>query len=128
MDSVPLDPGDLLDEEERAALHRTLRESDLDVAEGPLSDANEVYERISGRGETAGVRFCAGSAATSKAWSPEPGAWFLVRRRRRPSKDGRRPRRSPLVFGGLFLSVLQLLVLVLGGVAKLRGAGLAGSL
>lgn len=39
---LPLDPGDWLDAEDRAALHKALRNSDADVAAGRLVDAEEV--------------------------------------------------------------------------------------
>jgi hypothetical protein len=34
---LPLDPGDWLDDTERAALHQALRESDVDVAQNRLT-------------------------------------------------------------------------------------------
>ncbi len=39
---LPLDPGDWLDESERAALHEALRKSDADIAAGRLVDAEEI--------------------------------------------------------------------------------------
>jgi hypothetical protein len=37
---LPLDPGDWLDEESRAALHKALRDSEEDVQAGRLVDAD----------------------------------------------------------------------------------------
>jgi hypothetical protein len=46
---LPLDPGDWLDEADRAALHEALRESDTDVAAGNLIDAGEVLKELRSR-------------------------------------------------------------------------------
>ena len=46
IDLLPLDPGDWMDEADRAALHRALRESDADVAAGRLVDAAEILREI----------------------------------------------------------------------------------
>ena len=46
---LPLDPGDWLDEEDRAALHEALRESDADVAAGRLVDVDEVLRELRSR-------------------------------------------------------------------------------
>ncbi len=46
---LPLDPGDWLDETERAALHRALRESDVDVARHRLVDAEEILRELRSR-------------------------------------------------------------------------------
>ena len=46
---LPLDPGDWLDESDRAALHAALAESDIDVAEGRLIDAAEVLRELRSR-------------------------------------------------------------------------------
>ena len=43
---LPLDPGDWLDDEDRAALHRALDASDEDVREGRLTDAAEVIKGL----------------------------------------------------------------------------------
>ena len=43
---LPLDPGDWLDADDRAALHAALRESDADVAAGRLVDANEILRDL----------------------------------------------------------------------------------
>ncbi len=43
---LPLDPGDWLDEADRAALHAALAESSDDVAAGRLVDANELLREI----------------------------------------------------------------------------------
>lgn len=46
---LPLDPGDWLDPEERAALHEALRESGADIAAGRLVDAEEILRAIRSR-------------------------------------------------------------------------------
>jgi hypothetical protein len=46
---LPLDPGDWLDDGERAALHQALRDSDVDVAEGRLVDADDVLKELRAR-------------------------------------------------------------------------------
>jgi hypothetical protein len=46
---LPLDPGDWLDEEERAALHEALRESGADIEAGRLSDAEEILRELRSR-------------------------------------------------------------------------------
>ena len=46
---LPLDPGDWLDEADRAALHEALRESAADVAAGNLVDAGEVLKELRSR-------------------------------------------------------------------------------
>lgn len=46
---LPLDPGDWLDDADRAALHEALRESDMDVAAGRLIDAAEVLKALRSR-------------------------------------------------------------------------------
>jgi hypothetical protein len=46
---LPLDPGDWLDEGDRAALHEALRESDADVAAGRLVDAEEILKELRSR-------------------------------------------------------------------------------
>lgn len=43
---LPLDPGDWLDEADRAALHKALRESDADIAAGRLVDADEILKEL----------------------------------------------------------------------------------
>ncbi|TMA79506.1 MAG: hypothetical protein E6J72_11085 [Deltaproteobacteria bacterium] len=43
---LPLDPGDWLDADDRAALHAALRESDADVAAGRLVDADEILRDL----------------------------------------------------------------------------------
>ena len=43
---LALDPGDWLDDSDRVALHRALRESDADVAAGRLVDAIEISKRL----------------------------------------------------------------------------------
>ena len=43
---LPLDPGDWLDESDRAALHAALLASDSDVAAGRLVDAAEILREL----------------------------------------------------------------------------------
>ena len=43
---LPLDPGDWLDDEDRAALHRALSDSDEDVKSGRLVDADVVLRQL----------------------------------------------------------------------------------
>lgn len=49
MELLPLDPGNWLDEADRAALHEALRESDADVAAGRLVDADEILKELRSR-------------------------------------------------------------------------------
>ena len=46
---LPLDPGDWLHDTERAALHQALRESDVDVAQNRLVDADEILRELRSR-------------------------------------------------------------------------------
>ena len=46
---LALDPGDWLTEEDRAALHRALRDSDEDVKAGRLIDADVVLRELRSR-------------------------------------------------------------------------------
>jgi hypothetical protein len=46
IDLLPLDPGDWLDDEDRAALHRALVASGADIEAGRLSDASEVLREL----------------------------------------------------------------------------------
>jgi hypothetical protein len=46
---LPLDPGDWLDDADRAALHRALRDSDADVAAGRVVDAENVLKELRSR-------------------------------------------------------------------------------
>lgn len=46
---LPFDPGDWLDEADRAALHDALRQSDADVAGGNLVDAAEILKELRSR-------------------------------------------------------------------------------
>ncbi len=46
---LPLDPGDWLDETDRAALHEALRQSDADIAAGRLVDAEEILMELRSR-------------------------------------------------------------------------------
>jgi hypothetical protein len=43
---LALDPGDWLDETDRAALHKALRESDADVAAGRLVEAEAILKEL----------------------------------------------------------------------------------
>ena len=43
---LPMDPGDWLDDDDRAALHRTLVASGADVEAGRTTDANEVLREL----------------------------------------------------------------------------------
>jgi hypothetical protein len=49
LELLPLDPGDWLDEADRAALHKALRESDADIAAGRLIDADEILKELRSR-------------------------------------------------------------------------------
>ena len=49
IDLFPLDPGDWLDEADRAAHHEALRQSDADVATGRLVDAEEILKELRSR-------------------------------------------------------------------------------
>ena len=46
---LPLDPGDWLDEEDRAALHKALQDSEEDVKAGRLVDADAVLRELRSR-------------------------------------------------------------------------------
>jgi hypothetical protein len=46
---LPLDPGDWLDDEDRAALHRALEASEEDVRRGDLVEADEVLAELRSR-------------------------------------------------------------------------------
>jgi hypothetical protein len=43
---LPLDPGDWLDEADRAALHAALRESEVDVTADRLVEADDVLREL----------------------------------------------------------------------------------
>jgi hypothetical protein len=43
---LPLDPGDWLDDEDRAALHQALSDSDQDVKAGRLVDADTILREL----------------------------------------------------------------------------------
>lgn len=49
LELLPLDPGDWLDDVDRAALHEALRHSDADVAAGRLIDATEILKVLRSR-------------------------------------------------------------------------------
>ena len=49
VDLLPLDPGDWLDDADRAALHEALRQSDADIAAGRLVDATEILKALRSR-------------------------------------------------------------------------------
>jgi hypothetical protein len=46
---LPLDPGDWLDEEDRAALHKALSDSEEDVKAGRLVDADAILRELRSR-------------------------------------------------------------------------------
>jgi hypothetical protein len=46
---LPLDPGDWLDEQDRAALHKALADSDEDLKAGRLVDAATVLRELRSR-------------------------------------------------------------------------------
>lgn len=46
VDLLPLDPGDWLDADDRAALHRALAASQRDIEEGRLVEAEEVLRDL----------------------------------------------------------------------------------
>lgn len=46
---LPLDPGDWLDDADRAALHAALAQSEADVAAGRVVDAVDVLKGLRGR-------------------------------------------------------------------------------
>jgi hypothetical protein len=46
LELLPLDPGDWLDESDRAALHEALRQSDGDVEGGRLLSAEDVLREL----------------------------------------------------------------------------------
>lgn len=46
---LPLDPGDWLDENDRAVLHEALRHSEADLAAGRLVDSDDVLEELRSR-------------------------------------------------------------------------------
>ncbi len=46
---LPLDPGDWLDDDDRAALHAALAQSEADVKAGRLIDAADVLKGLRGR-------------------------------------------------------------------------------
>jgi len=46
---LPLDPGDWLDEDDRAALHQALKDSDEDVQAGRLFDAEVILRELRSR-------------------------------------------------------------------------------
>jgi hypothetical protein len=46
---LPLDPGDWLEEEDRAALHQALKDSDDDVKSGRLVDADAILRELRSR-------------------------------------------------------------------------------
>lgn len=46
---LPLDPGDWLNEVDRAALHDALRESDADVAAGRIVEGDEILKELRSR-------------------------------------------------------------------------------
>jgi hypothetical protein len=49
LELLPLDPGDWLEDTDRAVLHEALRQSDADVAAGRLVDATEILKALRSR-------------------------------------------------------------------------------
>lgn len=49
LELLPLDPGDWLDDDDRAALHAALAQSQADVAAGRLVDAADVLKGLRSR-------------------------------------------------------------------------------
>lgn len=49
LELLPLDPGDWLNDADRTALHKALRESNADVAVGRLVDADEILRELRSR-------------------------------------------------------------------------------
>jgi hypothetical protein len=49
LELLPLDPGDWLDDEYRAALHQALKDSDQDVNAGRLVDSKVVLRQLRSR-------------------------------------------------------------------------------
>jgi hypothetical protein len=49
LELLPLDPGDWLDDADRAALHEALRQSEEDVAADRLVDASEILKELRSR-------------------------------------------------------------------------------
>ena len=49
LELLPLDPGDWLDEADRAALHEALLESNVEVAAGRLVDAEDILKELRSR-------------------------------------------------------------------------------
>ena len=78
MELLPLDPGDWLDEADRAALHKALRESDADVAANRLVDADDILERTPVAVKPRRVRF----TATAEQHVRREHAWWLENRDR----------------------------------------------
>jgi hypothetical protein len=46
---LPLDPGDWLDDEDRAALHQALKDSDEDIKAGRVVDADVILRELRSR-------------------------------------------------------------------------------
>ena len=49
VDLLPLDPGDWLDDSDRAMLHEALHQSDADVSAGRLVEASEILNTLRSR-------------------------------------------------------------------------------
>ena len=49
LELLPLDPGDWLDDTDRAALHKALRDSNVDIAAGRLVDADDILKELRSR-------------------------------------------------------------------------------
>ncbi|MGI8783770.1 MAG: hypothetical protein ACR2L2_09010 [Acidobacteriota bacterium] len=60
---LPLDPGDWLDQADRAELHEALRQSDADVAASRLGEAEKILKELRSRQS---------SVASSDPLTPDP--------------------------------------------------------
>lgn len=49
LELLPVDPGDWMDDADRATLHEALRQSDADVSGGRLVDAEEILRQLRAR-------------------------------------------------------------------------------
>jgi hypothetical protein len=65
---LSLDPGDWLDETDRAALLEALRESDVDVAAGRLVEAEEILRELRSRRGSPMAEAIAARDRTSTRW------------------------------------------------------------
>lgn len=70
---LPLDPGDWLDEDGRAALHQALKDSDEDVKAGRLVAADVILRELSVAVKNRRIRF----TATAQDHVRRETAWWL---------------------------------------------------